>query len=135
MANPISRRFVPVNRDIDNDPYNEGQRQDRERRIREDNEIFERTGINPLPRIEHSPLVPINGHSESEDIAGDALDYLEGDVDDFNTPSPDRLMEATQNQERRAFEGRERLVKEREILKQTEEFNKRPKNTILDIEL
>ena len=133
MANTIRRHFVPVGRDSD-DPVTEAQRQDRERRIREDNEIFERTGINPRPRQEYDPLVPINGR-EPDNIADDALDYLEGIDDDFITPSPDRLREATQREEQKAFEQRAKLAKEKELQKQTEEFSKRPKNTILDIEL
>ena len=133
MANTIRRNFVPVNRESD-DPVTEAQRQDRERRIREDNEIFERTGINPRPRQEYDPLVPINGR-EPDNIADDALDYLEGIDDDFITPSPDRLREATQREEQKAFEQRAKLAKEKELQKQTEEFSKRPKNTILDIEL
>jgi len=133
MANTIRRHFVPVGRDSD-DPVTEAQRQDRERRIREDNEIFERTGVNPRPRQEYDPLVPINGR-EPDNIADDALDYLEGIDDDFITPSPDRLREATQREEQKAFEQRAKLAKEKELQKQTEEFSKRPKNTILDIEL
>jgi len=133
MANTIRRHFVPVGRDSD-DPVTEAQRQDRERRIREDNEIFERTGVNPRPRQEYDLLVPINGR-EPDNIADDALDYLEGIDDDFITPSPDRLREATQREEQKAFEQRAKLAKEKELQKQTEEFSKRPKNTILDIEL
>ena len=133
MANTIRRHFVPVGRDSD-DPVTEAQRQDRERRIREDNEIFERTGVNPRPRQEYDLLVPINGQ-EPDNIADDALDYLEGIDDDFITPSPDRLREATQREEQKAFEQRAKLAKEKELQKQTEEFSKRPKNTILDIEL
>ena len=133
MANTIRRNFTPVNRESD-DPLTEAQRQDQERRIREDNEIFERTGVNPRPRPENNFLVPINGQ-EPSNIADDALDYLEGIDDDFITPSPDRLREAARTDEQRAFEQRENVIKERDIQKKTEDFNKRPKNTILDIEL
>jgi len=135
MANPISRRFVPANR-IDDDPISEAQRQDRERRIREDNEYFERTGINPRPRRETDPLVPINGR-EPEDIAEDGDEYIdEGlDMSDLLTPSPNLAKTISDNNERREYERREQVIKEKELKKKVDEFESRPKNTILDIDL
>lgn len=127
MANSI-RRLFPVAGD--NDPLSEAQRQDRERRIREDNEYFQRTGINPRPRGSDSPLVPLNGQ-EPEDVADDADAYIEGFSDDFSTPSPSHA----HNQELQEFRRREQVIKDRELKKKAEEFEQRPKNTILDIEL
>jgi len=61
--------------------------QDRERRIREDNEYFEKTGINRLPHVEYDPLVPINGYTPP-DIADDGDSYDES-ISEYNHHTAD----------------------------------------------
>jgi hypothetical protein len=86
MANPIS----PVgSRDI----FESARLQDEERRLREIQEHFERTGemlIDPSP---NDPLVPINGYTPP-DIASDGDTYVENNPTQLqNTASSDDIRE------------------------------------------
>ena len=77
MANPIT----PIGRSRissfdSGDIVETAARQDRERREREDDDYYRRTGLRRAPVREYDPLVPINGR-ESADIANDGDTYDE----------------------------------------------------------
>lgn len=76
MANPIipsGQRIIRQIGELD-DPVERARRQDEERRIREDDEHFRRTGENRPPITDYSPLVEDNPR---EDIANDGDSYDE----------------------------------------------------------
>jgi len=77
MANPIT----PIGRSRissfdSGDIVETAARQDRERREREDDDYYRRTGLRRDPVREYDPLVPINGR-ENVDIANDGDTYDE----------------------------------------------------------
>lgn len=76
MPNPIRPLGRPINQwSFDSsDIENEGRRQDRERRLREDEEYFRRTGMRRPPIMDFNPLVDSN---PSPDIANDGDSYVE----------------------------------------------------------
>jgi len=73
MANPV-RAIGRSGFSGDFDPENEGRRQDRERRVREDEEYYQRTGRRRPPIIEYSPLVD---QYPTPDVADDGDAYIE----------------------------------------------------------
>lgn len=153
MANPITpsgfrRRLVPEalysfqNEDI----AESARRQDAERRIREDNQYFERTGVNRPPVQEYSPLVD----NDRPDIANDGDSYDESRQYNFSAigeyveDNPTRLIEPNQqnilrnrssriracNEERDAYIDREQIKQEKEFQEKSEKQKKRFKNAI-----
>ena len=121
MANPVQ----PVggnDNDNDNDIYESARQQDAERRAREAQAHFERTGESVREYQEHSPLVPINGHSDPQDIAddGDAYDNIGG----FNrNTNADESLAKSQSQRQREDIVRYRQRKEEEeVIKKKEEY-------------
>ena len=91
MANPIRR----ANRE--SDPLNEGQRQDRERRERDDQAYYERTGQHRPPIHEYSPLVD---DDRPDDVATDGDSYVED--------SPSEIIDATPHLSEMIRDGTER---------------------------
>lgn len=136
MANPIN----PVGRRIyedSGDILENARRQDRERNIREDNEIFERTGINREPQIEREFLVPING-SEPEDIADDGDNYDETQTLNIDSDFLNSFINTiggsnrfSQNTERQEYLRREQIRKQDEKIKEEKEMRElREKATV-----
>jgi len=101
MANPVR----PIGRSgfhENFDPENEGRRQDRERREREDEEFFQRTGAHRTPIPEYSPLV--DQDSVQYDVADDGDSYIEDnpsevhDNDDNDDDAIDSTVETIVNE-------------------------------------
>jgi hypothetical protein len=98
MANPITPSGRPRRASFNpSDPYDisgEARRQDEERRIREDNAIFERTGINRPPIPEYSPLVD----DDRPDVARDGDSYDENNhtvPGEYAEDSPTRIIDSS----------------------------------------
>lgn len=128
MANIVNR--AGSERDLD--PLSLARLQDEERRIRDADEYFARTGINRPPVPEVDPLVDIWG---SDDVAFDADSYIENEPGDLYVPSQLRNVNTG---EREAFIRRDRITKEKEredIIKQLKECEKEHRNPIADLEL
>jgi hypothetical protein len=145
MANPImpsGRRRMGA--------LEEAITQDRERRIREDEEYFQRTGINRPPRYEIDPLVD---NDRYRDVAADGDTYddrytpplghrtLEGEyVEDspsqlIDPDSRRRSIPRAPRNEREAYMQRERETEEKEFQRQVKENLKRFNNGITSLEL
>lgn len=143
MANPITpsgrpRRLRPealYGYQAEQDIAEAARQQDIERRIREDNAHFERTGINRPPVPEYSPLVD----DDRPDVANDGDSYderpynrhtVDGEyVEDSPTRIIDRIIE---DSSRRRNTGRTRTLRneqrayiEREQVKEDKEFQEK----------
>ena len=77
MPNPIrpSGRPRSFSTDDPDNPINEAIKQDRERRLRDDELYYQQTGIRRPPLVEHSVLIPED--SRIPDIANDGDSYIE----------------------------------------------------------
>ena len=116
------------------DPLDNARTQDIERRIREDEEYFQRTGINRAPVQEYDPLVSIGGRDD--DIADDADTYIDNDPGDLYAQT--QIIRNVNPQENEAYNRRNVVAKEIEnqkIMKQLKESEKEHRNPILDLEL
>ena len=101
MANPITpsgrpRRssFNPSDFLSDGTILDAARRQDEERRIREDNALFERTGVNRPPVPEYSPLVD----DDRPDVANDGDSYEENNhtvSGEYAEDSPTRIIDSS----------------------------------------
>jgi hypothetical protein len=101
MANPITpsgrpRRssFNPSDFFSDGTILDAARRQDEERRIREDNALFERTGVNRPPIPEYSPLVD----DDRPDVARDGDSYDENNhtvPGEYAEDSPTRIIDSS----------------------------------------
>lgn len=144
MANPITpsgnRRYL--------NPVEEAQNQDRERRIREDNAYFERTGENRPPIPEYSPLVDNDRPNVAYD--GDSYDdrfNRHTAFGDYAEDTPTRIIDpdaiiaeigAMQGlntrpiprTEREAYIQRERIIEDKDFQVKAEETKNKFKSAI-----
>ena len=144
MANPIMPAGIRRM-----DAVEEARAQDRERRIREDDEYFRRTGVNRPPVYEIDPLVD---NDRYRDVAADG-DTYDDSYTSLRSPSTDEYVENSPSEiidpdsrrrprsprpprnEREAYVQRERELEEKEFQRQTKENLKRFNNGITCLEL
>lgn len=157
MANPITpsgrRRISPIESFDGGDIGEAARRQDEERRIREDNAYFERTGINRPPIRENSPLVD----NDRPDIANDGDSYDERFRGrDFVENNPSRIIDpdaisnnvrrnnwgrgtpniiTTPRNEREAYVQREQIKQDKEFQEKVEKTKKKFRNAISGLEI
>jgi hypothetical protein len=134
MANPIipsGQRIIRQIGELD-DPVERARRQDEERRIREDDEHFRRTGENRPPITDYSPLVEDNPR---EDIANDGDSYDEQPLfhqrpnnhtvaGDWAEDDPTEIINPDNQRNRRASGSSQRVMSERESYLRREQEKK-----------
>lgn len=108
--------------------------QDQERRIREDNAIFERTGINRPPVTEYNPLVD----DDRPDVARDGNSYEENNhtlPGEYAEDSPTRIIDSSgrtvseiRNPRQRNRSQEQEAYMQREHVKQDKEFEDKVNN-------
>jgi len=121
--------------------------QDTERRIREDNNYFEQTGINRPPISERSPLVD----NDRPDVANDGDSYDERNFSytgNYVENAPTRLIEPNERrssgtrerisasrEERNAYVQREQIKEDKEFKIKAEKTKKKYNNAIKGLDI